>query len=93
MDKRILFVDDEINILEGYRRQLKKLFEIEIAQSGEQGLETLARSGPYAVIVSDFRMPGMNGIEFLARVREEAPDTVRMMLTGFCRNAGSHRGH
>ncbi len=83
MDKRILFVDDEINILEGYRRQLKRLFEIEIAQSGEQGLETLARSGPYAVIVSDFRMPGMNGIEFLARVREAAPDTVRMMLTGF----------
>ena len=83
MSNRILFVDDELNILEGYRRQFRKMFEIDIAQSGEQGLQAIAGSGPFAVVVSDFRMPGMNGIEFLSRVREAAPDTVRMMLTGF----------
>ncbi len=83
MNNRILFVDDELNILEGYRRQFRKGFETDIAQSGEQGLKAMAETGPYAVVVSDFRMPGMNGAEFLARVREEAPDTVRMMLTGF----------
>ncbi|MBI5602778.1 MAG: response regulator [Deltaproteobacteria bacterium] len=83
MGNRILFVDDELNILEGYRRQFRKEFEIEIAQSGEQGLQAIAGAGPFAVVVSDFRMPGMNGIEFLTRVREAAPDTVRMMLTGF----------
>jgi response regulator RpfG family c-di-GMP phosphodiesterase len=83
VSKRILFVDDEINILEGYQRQSRKIFETDIAQSGEQGLQAIAKTGPYAVVVSDFRMPGMNGIEFLARVREAAPDTVRIMLTGF----------
>lgn len=83
MSNRILFVDDELNILEGYRRQFRKMFKIDIAQSGEQGLQAIAGSGPFAVVVSDFRMPGMNGIEFLSRVREAAPDTVRMMLTGF----------
>jgi response regulator RpfG family c-di-GMP phosphodiesterase len=80
---KILLVDDELNILEGYQRQLRRLFKTEIAQSGDQGLQALKESGPYAVVVSDFRMPGMNGIEFLTRVREIAPDTVRMMLTGF----------
>jgi response regulator RpfG family c-di-GMP phosphodiesterase len=80
---KILLVDDELNILEGYQRQLRKLFKTEVAQSGDQGLQVVKESGPYAVVVSDFRMPGMNGIEFLSRVREIAPDTVRMMLTGF----------
>jgi response regulator RpfG family c-di-GMP phosphodiesterase len=80
---KILLVDDELNILEGYQRQLRRLLKTEIAQSGDQGLQAIKESGPYAVVVSDFRMPGMNGIEFLTRVREIAPDTVRMMLTGF----------
>jgi response regulator RpfG family c-di-GMP phosphodiesterase len=80
---KILLVDDELNILEAYQRQLRKFFTTEIAQSGDHGLQTIMESGPYAVVVSDFRMPGMNGIEFLAQVREIAPDTVRMMLTGF----------
>jgi len=83
MSKRILFVDDEMNILEGYQRQFRKIFEAHMADSGEKGLQSIRENGPYAVVVSDFRMPGMNGTEFLAQVREVAPDTVRIMLTGF----------
>jgi response regulator RpfG family c-di-GMP phosphodiesterase len=80
---KILLVDDELNILEGYQRQLRKLYKTDVALGGEQGLQTIKELGPYAVVVSDFRMPGMNGIDFLTRVRETAPDTVRIMLTGF----------
>jgi len=79
---RILFVDDDPNLLASFRRQLRKQFQIETALGGPEGLELVERNGPYSVIVSDFRMPHMDGIEFLARVREMAPDTVRIMLTG-----------
>jgi response regulator RpfG family c-di-GMP phosphodiesterase len=83
MAAKILFVDDDPNILAAYQRQLRRQYEIDTALAGEQGLEAVAKSGPYAVIVSDLKMPGMNGIQFLSRVKEMAPDTVRMMLTGF----------
>lgn len=82
MTEKILFVDDDPNLLASYQRQLRKQFTIETASDGAQGLEAVTQHGPYAVIVSDFRMPGMDGIEFLCRVREKAPDSVRMMLTG-----------
>lgn len=82
MSERILFVDDEPNVLAGYQRQLRKQFELDVATSGEQGLAAV-RAGSFAVIVSDMRMPGMNGAQFLARVRETAPDSVRMLLTGY----------
>lgn len=80
---KILLVDDELNILEGYQRQLRRLYQVEVALGGEEGLQKIKESGPYSVVVSDFRMPGMNGIDFLALVRETAPETVRIMLTGF----------
>src|SRR6266545_5472783 len=79
---RILFVDDDPNALAGFQRALKGQFEIEIAQGSQHGLNALATRPPYAVIVSDMRMPVMNGVKFLHRVQEVAPDTVRIMLTG-----------
>jgi response regulator RpfG family c-di-GMP phosphodiesterase len=79
---KILCVDDEANILEGFKRQLRKQFAIDTALSGEAGLALLHRAGPFAVVVSDMRMPGMNGAQFLAKARECAPDSVRLMLTG-----------
>jgi ActR/RegA family two-component response regulator len=82
MDEKILFVDDDPNILEIYQRALRKTFRIDIATSGEEGLRLLAERGPYAVVVADMGMPIMNGIDFLGRVRELSPDTVRMVLTG-----------
>ena len=82
MTDRILFVDDDPNLLASFRRQLRRQFQIETALGGPEGLELVEHNGPYSVIISDFRMPHMNGIEFLARVREMAPDTIRIMLTG-----------
>jgi response regulator RpfG family c-di-GMP phosphodiesterase len=83
MVEKILFVDDEPNVLAAFKRELRKQYEIETAETGEAGLRAIAALGPYAVVVSDFNMPGMDGAQFLSNVRQIAPDTVRIMLTGF----------
>lgn len=75
-------MDDEPNILSGYQRSLRKLFEIETAPGGAEALVKIEESGPYAVLVTDMRMPGMDGIQFLQEARRVAPDSVRIMLTG-----------
>lgn len=82
MSERILLVDDELNVLHGYQRALRKSFQLDVAASGAEALEAIEVAGPYAVIVSDMRMPEMNGVELLSIIKERAPDTVRMMLTG-----------
>jgi CheY-like chemotaxis protein len=82
MDDKILFVDDDVMVLSGLKRQLRNQFNIETVLSGDEALEIIKTNGPYAVVVSDFLMPGMNGIELLSRVRDVSPETVRMMLTG-----------
>lgn len=79
---QILCVDDEPNILQAIERQFRKQFSITTAAGPLAGLRVLADQGPFAVVVSDLRMPEMDGIEFLSRVRAIAPDTVRVMLTG-----------
>src|SRR5262249_19139380 len=61
MSARILFVDDEPNVLSGFERLFRKEFSIETALGGEMALVKIAKSGPYAVIISDMRMPGMSG--------------------------------
>jgi response regulator RpfG family c-di-GMP phosphodiesterase len=80
--RQILFVDDDTNILQGYQRQLRNAYAVTIAAGGRQGLEAIAKTGPFAVVVADMRMPEMDGVQFLARVKEQSPDTVRIMLTG-----------
>ncbi|MCD6216876.1 response regulator [bacterium] len=82
MKNKILFVDDDPNILMAYSRNLRKLYDVDTAPGGAEGLAKLAGNGSYPVVVSDLRMPGMDGIEFLSKVRLELPDTVRIMLTG-----------
>ena len=82
MAEKILFVDDDENVLMGYRRQLHKQFAVDTALGGEYGLSMIASQVPYAVIVADMRMPGMDGILFLSKVKEKCPDSVRVMLTG-----------
>jgi len=79
---RILFVDDDTRVLDGLKRMLHGEIEIETASSGTEGLATIYLFGPFAIVISDMRMPGLDGAEFLARVRELAPNTVRMLLTG-----------
>jgi len=79
---RILLVDDDPLLLAGLMRQLRRQFHIETAPGADEALQMVAGEAPYTVVVSDFRMPGMNGIDLLARIKVLQPDTVRMMLTG-----------
>lgn len=82
MAEKILLVDDDCNILDGYRRSLGREFLMETALGGPQALKLAAENGPYAVVVSDMRMPGMDGIQLLSRIKAQSPDTIRIMLTG-----------
>jgi response regulator RpfG family c-di-GMP phosphodiesterase len=75
-------VDDDRNILSSFQRQFHSIYETLIAENAYDGLKIIEMKGPVAVVVSDYRMPEMNGVEFLTRVREISPDTVRFMLTG-----------
>ncbi len=80
---RVLFVDDEVAVLDGLRRQLRKRFEVLTATGGEEALQLLATAEqPVTVLVSDMRMPEMDGATLLGRVRKEHPDVVRLLLTG-----------
>ena len=85
MKRRILFVDDEKNILDGLRRMLWQMradWEMVFVQSGALALEALAKS-PFDVVVTDMRMPEMDGAELLTIVRNEYPDAVRIVLSGY----------
>jgi CheY-like chemotaxis protein len=79
---RLLFVDDEPAVLEALAVNLRRGFEVVTVTSGEDGLEYLRAQSDFAVVVSDMRMPKMDGATFLARAREIAPDVVRILLTG-----------
>jgi CheY-like chemotaxis protein len=82
MAERILLVDDDSNILDGFRRSLSREFLLETAAGGQQALKLTSENGPFAVVVSDMRMPGMDGIQLLSKIKAESPDTIRVMLTG-----------
>jgi len=82
MPEKILLVDDESLVLEGYRRTLSHEFTLDTAAGGQQALAMAAEKGPYAVVISDMRMPGMDGVQLLSRIKAISPDTVRVMLTG-----------
>jgi len=82
-ERRLLLVDDEHNITRSLSRVLRhEGYEILTANSGEQGLELL-QSNHVGVVISDQRMPGMSGTEFLSRVRALYPETIRIVLSGY----------
>jgi response regulator RpfG family c-di-GMP phosphodiesterase len=82
MNEKVLAVDDEENILNAIQRQMRKKIHLETALGPEEGLAAVKKRGPYAMVISDLRMPKMDGIQFLARVKKLTPETVRVMLTG-----------
>ena len=82
MEEQILFVDDDANILEAYKRKLQHVLHVHTAEGPHVGLREIQEKGPFAVVVADMNMPLMNGVEFLKKVQEVNPDTVRIMLTG-----------
>jgi response regulator RpfG family c-di-GMP phosphodiesterase len=79
---KVLFVDDEIQVLLAVQRSFRKTFEIDVARCAQDALRSVSERGPYAVVVSDMRMPVTDGVRLLTQVRALAPDTVRIMLTG-----------
>jgi CheY-like chemotaxis protein len=79
---RVLCVDDEPKVLEGLQRVLHRRCVFLSASGGEDALKLIARSEHIDVVVSDMRMPEMNGAVFLAECRKRSPDTVRLLLTG-----------
>ena len=81
-NEKILFVDDEHFVLEALTRQLHKSYPIETAKSATEALEILESKGPFAVVVSDLRMPAMDGIALLTEVRKRHPNTTRVILSG-----------
>ena len=80
---KILCVDDEPEVLEGLTLHLRRHYTVHTATSGAEGLAILQSSEPICVVLSDMRMPEMNGATFLKHVRESSPNSVRMLLTGY----------
>lgn len=78
----VLVVDDEPRILEALEAQLGRTFEVHTATSAARAMEILVTYGPFAAVVSDLKMPGGDGVEFLVQVRRRAPTTARILLTG-----------
>jgi len=84
MPKRLLFVDDDNNVLDGLRRSLHSMrrdWRMHFVSGAAEALEALARE-PYDAVVSDMRMPGMDGADLLEQVKQRYPDIVRMILSG-----------
>jgi DNA-binding NtrC family response regulator len=79
--KQILFVDDDDLILSCFERLFAKRFTMETASGAAQAMEALKDSS-FAVVATDMRMPGMNGIELLRKIKERNPETVGILLTG-----------
>jgi DNA-binding NtrC family response regulator len=78
----ILCVDDEPRVLDGLKLTLRRGFNVATATSGAEGLAVLQQMDGAAVVISDMRMPGMNGAAFLAKVRTLWPDSTRLLLSG-----------
>lgn len=85
MKLSILFVDDEINIIAGYKRMLhslRKEWNLIFTTSGKEALEII-ESNPIDVVISDIRMPGIDGTQLLTKVKEKYPHIVRITLSGY----------
>lgn len=82
MNQKILFVDDEPAVLRRYQQMLASEFDMATAANGQEGLVSLCNHGPFAVVISDMQMAGMDGVQFLKRVRQVAPNTIRLLITG-----------
>ena len=81
-DDKILCVDDEENILHLFRRTLGRRYKLHTAIDGEQALKAIREHGPFGVVISDYNMPGLTGVELFKLVRQVSPDSVQVMLTG-----------
>ena len=79
---KILCVDDDESILRGYKLNLRKEFDVHLAKGGESGVEIFKKVGGFSVVLSDMRMPGMNGSEMLSEINQLDPNIVNILITG-----------
>ena len=79
---RILVVDDDAHVLEGLKRWLRLQFDVTLATSGKEAIRLVTSQEPFAVVVTDLRMPGMDGNALLFCLRTAAPEMVGILLTG-----------
>jgi DNA-binding NtrC family response regulator len=82
MRDKILIVDDDEFVLACFERLLARQFDIETVSGPHAALEAIQERGPFAVVLSDLRMPGMDGVQLLQRVKELSPNTVGIVLSG-----------
>ncbi len=80
---RILFVDDDAELVAALRRTMRRKYVVDVAVGPIRALEAVTERGPYAAVVADLRMPGLDGMDFFSRLRRVCPDTARIMLTGY----------
>ena len=82
MEEKVLLVDDDDLVLACFERMLSRHFKVDTASSPWEGLHAISTKGPYSVVVSDMRMPRLNGMQFLTKAKELAPDMVGIILSG-----------
>lgn len=82
MNNKILCVDDEESILKGFQLNLRKDFELHLASNGVEGLEVFDREQGFALVLSDMRMPQMDGATMLSEIKKRDPEVVTVLLTG-----------
>ena len=81
MNRKVLCVDDEESILKGMHLHLSREFDLSTATSADEGLKIFGEEGPFAVVVGDMRMPGMDGAEMLKRIKDIDPKVKTILLT------------
>lgn len=81
MNNRVLIVDDSPELIEGMARLMEKDFDVTTASSSAEAINACETQGPFAVVVSDHQMPGGSGVDLLAKIREDWPTTVRILMT------------
>lgn len=82
MERKIMIVDDDKMLLGAFARNMQNDFSVDTYHKPQDALDAVRNSKKYAVVVSDYRMPDMDGIAFLKQMRQEAPETIRILLTG-----------
>ena len=82
MNPRVLIIDDEVPILNGIKLNLGRTFDLTLANGGEEALKAVEEEGSFEVVVSDMRMPGMTGVEVLAKIKSIHPTIQTILLTG-----------
>ena len=82
MNPRVLIIDDEVPILNGIKLNLGRTFDLTLASGGEEALKAVEEEEAFEVVVSDMRMPGMTGVEILAKIKSMHPAIQTILLTG-----------